>query len=255
MPSPMDAEVAPAPVDSPAAGPLPPAAIRAGGRRRRAGLRLLVLAALLPGALLLAGFPWFLRIAALPPAPDPRPTDGIVVLTGGADRVRTGLRLLAEGSGRVLLVSGTHPDATLAELAAAAGWPEPPHDGRIALGHAARSTHGNAAETAAWVSARGLGSIRVVTAAYHMPRALLELRRALPAKVVLVPHAVVPEPLRDAGSVAARPRTWRLLGAEYLKLVGAALGLSRLQAAAAPMPIPGPGAGSEETAMKTPPAR
>lgn len=193
---------------------------RRGGRWRA----VLGLGALPPLAALL-GFLWFLDAAAAPPEAPDRPTDGIVVLTGGAERVRTGLALLAAGKAERLLVSGAHPDARLAELAQAAGQPVAPLHSRVALGRAARSTRGNAAETAAWARAEGLRSIRVVTAGYHMPRATLELRRALPAEVALVPHPVMPPALRDAAA-PARPRTWSLLAGEYAKLIGALLGLA-----------------------------
>ncbi len=187
----------------------------------------------LPCLALGLGFLWFLDMAAAPPEDPGRGTEGIAVLTGGADRVGTGLRLLAEGRAACLLVSGVHRHARLPELARAAGLDPAPLAGRVALGHWARSTRGNAAEIAAWARARGIGSLRVVTAGYHMPRALLELRRALP-EAVLIPHPVLPAALRDAAAAGQR-RIWRLLAGEYVKLLGAALGLRR--------PEPPPGAG------------
>ncbi len=197
-------------------------------RRRRWGRRGAALgaAALLAPALPAAGFLWFLRAAAAPPADPGRRTEGIAVLTGGAERVETGLRLLlADGAAR-LIVSGVHRDAALADLVRGAGLAPEVADGvagRVTLGHAAASTRGNAAEIAAWAREGGIGSVRVVTAGYHMPRALLELRRAMPPGAALLPHPVVPAPLRGP----AGPRVWRLLAGEYLKLVGAWLGLAR----------------------------
>src|SRR5919107_3712573 len=96
--------------------------------------------------------------------------------------------------------------------------------GRVALGHEATSTRGNAAEIASWARAEHLRSIRVVTAGYHMPRALLELRGALP-EVVVLPHPMLPATLRDAGA-AGRLRTWSLLLREYLKYLAVRAGLS-----------------------------
>ena len=206
-----------------AAGPI--AAPARGARVTRRARHWLVVAAALP-LLPLLGFCWFLLAAtAGPEAPDRR-TDGIVVLTGGADRVRTGLHLLAEGRADRLLVSGAHPDVTLADLAVAAGMPRAGLEGRVSVGRAARSTRGNAMEAAAWARAEEMRSLRLVTAGYHMPRALLELRRQLPPGVEVVAHPVQPPGLRDPGA-AGRPRTWSLLVGEYAKLVGAALGLSR----------------------------
>ena len=87
---------------------------------------------------------------------------------------------------------------------------------RLSLGHAATSTRGNAREVAAWARGTGIREITVVTAGFHMPRAMLELRRALP-EAALRPHPVEP--------VLARPLP---MVREYAKLVGASLGLSAL---------------------------
>ncbi|HYZ33770.1 MAG TPA: YdcF family protein [Crenalkalicoccus sp.] len=173
---------------------------------------------------LAAGFAWFLAAAAAIPGDPEARTDGIAVLTGGAERVETGLRLLAAGRARLLLVSGAHPDATLGDLARRAGLDPAALTGRVTLGRAALGTRGNAEEIAAWARAHRLLSLRIVTAGYHMPRALLELRRALP-EVALVPNPVQPAALRDA-AVAGRLRTWSLLAGEYLKLIGAYAGLA-----------------------------
>jgi len=191
----------------------------AAGRR----LLLLLLPAL-PFLLLAIGFARFLALAGAGPAEPERPTDGIAVLTGGAERVETGLRLLREGRARVLLVSGVHPGVTLADVAHRAAMVPGDLAGRVTLGHEATSTRGNAAEIAAWARAEHLGSIRVVTAGYHMPRALLELRRALP-EVALLPHPMLPATLRDAGA-AGRLRTWSLLLREYLKYLAVWAGFS-----------------------------
>jgi uncharacterized SAM-binding protein YcdF (DUF218 family) len=189
--------------------------------------RLRLPAALLLGlvALLGAGFAWFLGEVHAAPADPARRTDAIVVLTGGAERVQTGLELLQDGAAPRLLVSGAAPGLTLAELARAHGWDVAALGGRVTLGHAAATTAGNAAETAAWARPRGVRSLRVVTAGYHMPRALLELRRALPG-VALVPHPVGPTALRE-GEVPAG-RMARLLAGEYAKYGLALAGLSAL---------------------------
>lgn len=185
-------------------------------------LALRLAAALLLALLLLGwGFQSFLvatRAAAAPPSA----ADAIVVLTGGADRVETALRLLDEGAAPVLLVSGAHGRLTVAGLARVHGIPAAGLAGRAVLGHAAATTVGNAAETAAFAQARGVRSIRLVTADYHMPRALLEFRRALPG-VAVAPHPVRPATL-DALPGARR---WALLLREFVKYGTAAAGLTR----------------------------
>lgn len=166
----------------------------------------------------LGGFAWFLHATATLP-PSPARADGIVALTGGADRVETALRLLAEGRADVLLVSGVGGPTEFGELARRAGI-DVALGARVTLGRAASSTHGNASETAEWVRANNVGSLLVVTAAYHMPRALTELGRALPG-VRLYPVPVTPTSMR-----AGIPL--RLLAGEYTKFLAATLRLTDL---------------------------
>ncbi len=188
---------------------------------RRRYLLLLLLG--LPLALL-AGFVAFLRTAINPPMPVAGETDGIVVLTGGSERVGTGFRLLADSQARQLLISGAHPEASLPEIAAAAGIDPARFAGRVTIGHAAASTRGNAAEAAAWARAGEMRSLRIVTAGYHMPRAMLEMRRALPG-MQLVAHPVPSAALRARGALR-RPQLWALLAGEYARYLGAWAGLS-----------------------------
>jgi uncharacterized SAM-binding protein YcdF (DUF218 family) len=196
-------------------------------RLLRFGLAASVLALLALGA----GFLGFLSQAAAPVAAPERRTDAIVVLTGGSDRVETALRLLEDGLAPRLLVSGANTDLTLAELARAHGRAPAALEGRVILGRLAATTRGNAAEVAAYARAQRIASIRVVTAGYHMPRALLELRRAAP-DLRLVPHPVTPAALRADAEPPPRAREvsamrrWTLLPGEYLKYVAAAAGLT-----------------------------
>jgi DUF218 domain len=147
-------------------------------------------------------------------------------------------------------------NATLADLVRGAGLPPELAEsvaGRVTLGHAAASTRGNAAEIAAWARERDIGSVRVVTAGYHMPRALLELRRALPGAALLA-HPVVPAALR----APTGPRVWRLLVGEYSKLIGAWLGLGARPGSAGNDPAPAPPgteAGRVDLPAKPQPAR
>ena len=87
---------------------------------------------------------------------------------------------------------------------------------RAEIGRGAASTRGNAAEARAWIAARGLRTVAVVTAYYHMPRALAELSRAVPG-VAWAPYPV-PNPPRGA--------PLRAVAGEYTKYLAAASGLS-----------------------------
>lgn len=171
------------------------------------------------GAATAAGFAWFVTATGAPP-PLPERSDGIVALTGGADRIEHALRLLAERREALLLISGVGGAADFKALAARAG-ADAALAPRVTIGRAAASTRGNAAETADWAHAHQVRSLIVVTSAYHMPRALAELARALP-DVALHPAPVHPIGWRDA----AQGGNLRLLAGEYAKFLAAEAGLS-----------------------------
>ena len=180
---------------------------------------LLSLLALLLGAAWSVGFAMFLgaahEVEALPAH-----ADGIVVLTGGADRVAAGLHLLEEGRAPALLISGVGHGSGLDAIVRGLGLDARTLAAQVALGHTAHTTSGNAAETAAWAHRRGAHSLIVVTAGYHMPRALLEIGRALPG-IALHPEPVQSPILRGA----AGPAALRLLAGEFDKWLAAKLGL------------------------------
>ncbi len=166
-----------------------------------------------------AGFAWFLRLTARPAAQGN--ADGIVVLTGGADRIVTGLHLLQAHRAARLLISGIGGRADLAALARGSGVDAAALAERIALGRAAMSTHGNALETAAWARENRIDSLIVVTGWYHMPRALTELHAVMPRVRLL------PVPVHPVGPNGEPLFTVRLLLEEYTKYLLTRSGLSR----------------------------
>ena len=163
------------------------------------------------------GLLWYIRLIDAAPPPVP-PAEGIVALTGGAGRVETALQLLAKGQAAHLLLSGIGGGARLPELDDRSGVDAARLSERITLGRDALSTRGNAVETAAWVRQQGIRSLIVVTAAYHMPRAMLELRRELPG------IQLYPVPVRSPGQTGWR--RLRLLAVEFTKFLGAEAGMS-----------------------------
>jgi uncharacterized SAM-binding protein YcdF (DUF218 family) len=193
-------------------------------RARRLLLAVLALAALVVGGWV-AGFAWFVH-GAMQSATLPPEADGIVALTGGADRIETALRLLLDGRGRLLLVSGVAHGADLAELTHRIGLSPTAIAPRVTLGRNATTTVGNASETADWARTHDLHSLIVVTSGYHMARALTEIGRALP-DVRLYPVPVLSPAVRHAADIA----TLRLLAAEYTKFLAADLGLTHLSPA------------------------
>jgi uncharacterized SAM-binding protein YcdF (DUF218 family) len=149
--------------------------------------------------------------------------DGIVVLTGGASRISDAVELLAENRGKRLLISGVHPTTTPGEIARVRPELQRLFSCCIDLGRHALNTVGNAVETAQWVRERGFHSLIVVTSAWHMPRALVELKRELP-DVELIPYPVVSERMREEPWWASA-QTARLLLVEYVKYVASYAGL------------------------------
>lgn len=187
--------------------------------------RLIIALAWLVPLLVLLGllFGLFHFAAQLPrtaQAPE-RATDAIVVLTGGAGRIDRGFELLAEERAERLLISGVYRGVEVEELLTLAQ--RSPEEMRccIELGYEAYNTIGNARETAVWVATHQIRSLRLVTAAYHMPRARLELSRYLPG-VEILEEPVMAETTRMDHWWRHRP-TATLITMEYLKYLAASL--------------------------------
>lgn len=115
------------------------------------------------------------------------PSDAIIVLTGGPERINKGLDLLHGGhKGKHLLISGVDPRVSIGTLIAL--WrpaeTDPAIPCCISLDSVARNTTENAAESARWLSSLPdqdqIKTLTLVTSAYHMPRAVLEFQAALP---------------------------------------------------------------------------
>lgn len=164
------------------------------GRRQKFGAVAVALAALalLYGAGLLHFAAMMPRTVADPSAQ----TDAIVVLTGGSQRLTSAFELMADKRARWLFVSGVNRETDLASMPGAAALSQAELACCVVLGRAADDTIGNAAETAEFARQHAITSLRLVTASYHMPRSLLELRRALP-DVRIVEHPVFPTGFRQ----------------------------------------------------------
>ncbi len=139
----------------------------------------------------LGGFVWFAALLPREVADRFAKTDGIVVLTGGTERMLAGLDLLAEGRAGKLFISGVGRGTNRGELQRLSQRAPELFECCVELGKEAEDTAGNATETRDWARREGFASLRVVTASYHMPRSLVELGRAMP-EVVLVAHPVFP---------------------------------------------------------------
>ncbi|MDP6174859.1 MAG: YdcF family protein, partial [Rhodospirillales bacterium] len=144
-------------------------------------------------------------------------TDAVVVLTGGSQRLSTGLRLLADGKAEKLFVSGVARGVDVAQLLRVAQRNPQEMTCCIVIGYAADNTEGNARETAEWMRSQGFGSLRLVTASYHMPRSLLEFYRVMPS-LKIIAYPVFPTRFKHA-RWWMWPGTASLLASEFTKFI------------------------------------
>ena len=213
---------------------------------RRSLLRRLAVAAVTLGAIgaVVAGLGFVAfttQIAGREPA-GVKPADAIVVLTGGPSRIIDAVSLLNEGLGQRLLITGVDPATSSDEMRRALPDGERLMDCCIDLGHKALNTRGNALEAAEWTRERRFRSLVVVTSSWHMPRAMMELSRALP-DVELVAYPVV--------TSRTEPENWwtdtgtlKLLVKEYLKYIMATVKIRPAQAVAGSGAAAAPTAGA-----------
>jgi uncharacterized SAM-binding protein YcdF (DUF218 family) len=195
------------------------------------------------------GFPVF--VWSLPRASsDPGQADAIVALTGGEGRLQAGIELLDLGKAQRLLISGVHVDTSREQLFAAVGQLTPRSACCIDLGRGAEDTIGNAEETAAWVKTHGYRSLIVVTATYHLPRSMMELRTMLP-DTQLIPYPVFPDRVR-LDEWWSDPETTGVIAGEYLKYVGSSARLA-ITTAFWTGPVPEPKPAVIEVAPPVPP--
>ncbi len=162
------------------------------------------------------GFLWFAATIPEDVADTATHTDAIVALTGGAERIETGVRLLSDGLAERLFVSGVGEQVQTSDILGRSTPISEDLAGNITIGKTAVDTPGNALETAAWVRSQNMRSIRLVTAAYHMRRSLLEFHAAMP-EVEIVPHSVFPSHVKR--DWWRWPGTTSLIAREYTKFV------------------------------------
>jgi uncharacterized SAM-binding protein YcdF (DUF218 family) len=183
-------------------------------------MKLVIVLIFIGGGVLVGGFLKFSNtVTSYDVGQSVEKADGIVVVTGGSARIAKALDLLAAKKGDRLLISGVNPQTKMIDLQNI----NPAHKNLfeccVEIERKAQDTVGNAAETQKWNTEQKSKSLILVTSGYHMPRSLLEFRRAMP-DVKFTGYSV---PLRelqqddwwqDSG-------TLRLMVFEYIKYIGA----------------------------------
>jgi uncharacterized SAM-binding protein YcdF (DUF218 family) len=167
----------------------------------------------------LAGlFAFASRVQQSTPPLEPTPADGVVALTGPRSdlRLAAAVGLLEDGKAKRVLISGVSRIANREDIRAAAGATRRLYDCCVDLGFRAADTVGNARETVEWAAAMRYRSLIIVTADYHMPRAMLELRAVAPKALSLQTYAV-PTPALKSTRWWRRPSAARLMALEYSK--------------------------------------
>jgi uncharacterized SAM-binding protein YcdF (DUF218 family) len=142
--------------------------------------------------------------------------DGIVALTGGAQRIGDAIDLLDKGYAKRLLISGVNENTSRDQIARLNPGQRRLFDCCVDLDYRARNTIGNAIETRRWAEKNSFDTIIVVTSNYHMPRTLAELDHALP-NLQKIPYPVAAT--IDPHDWWHNPAVARVIFTEYLKFL------------------------------------
>lgn len=190
-------------------------------------LAICLAAGLLIGAAATAAFIRFATRLETEPSALLHRAEGMITLTGGADRVTDAISLFAQGHADRLLITGVNPSITRTEIARLNPKFRDLIECCVDLGYEALNTTGNAKEARNWVEARRIkSSLIIVTSNYHMPRALAEFRHALPHHR-LIPYPVVTTRMRT-GEWWRSSEAARIIGTEFLKYSVAVVRISAL---------------------------
>ena len=155
------------------------------------------------------GFMWFAaHVALIEPENPNSTTDAIIVLTGDKGRIDTGIRLLKEKKSEELFISGVNPDVKIEDLTSGKLIPC-----CITLGYMADNTEQNASESAGWIKANKIKSVRLVTSNYHMVRSKTAFEANIP-DIEIIAHPVLPDDFEPTNR-----KFWPTIFKEYHKTI------------------------------------
>lgn len=117
--------------------------------------------------------------------------DCAVVVTGGPNRIREGVDLLARHAVQKLIISGVHPQAGFRDIFSF--WPfyGEIHEPDVVLERRSRTTYGNAQQSLPLVEALRCRDLVLITSRAHMRRALGTFRAEFPQTIPIIPRAVI----------------------------------------------------------------
>lgn len=139
-------------------------------------------------------------------------SDAVVVLTGGTNRIKTGLDLMQKTNAEYMLISGVNKEVSQNEL-----FPNIKNEDlrKITLGYEALDTVGNAQEIKSWIKGKNIKSILLVTSFYHMPRSIFEIKK-INKDIQIRPWTVFPKSFNHSVEWIKTRYAW-LLFIEYHK--------------------------------------
>lgn len=124
-------------------------------------------------------------------------TDAVVAITGGSGRIERGIDVLSKGEAKRMLIAGTDPSVTKADVVQRLNGKRRLVNCCVDLGSESVDTRSNAEEAKRWLDKHRFKSLRLVTSDWHMRRARYEFRRVMDSQ-----YRVVPDPVRTQPSFA-----------------------------------------------------
>ena len=146
-------------------------------------------------------------------------TKSVVVATGGSNRILKGINLIEDNIERKMLITGVGKGISKIEIAKAINANQKQSNILnccVDLDLTAINTQGNAMEASEWLKKNDSKNSFLVTANYHMPRLILELKRVNP-KINL--NIIPVKPDLDPIDKMYLPNNFILISKEYLKFV------------------------------------
>ena len=148
----------------------------------------------------------------------------IVILTGGANRIKDGLKIIqdfknSKNINYKILVSGTGTGFTKSSLKKKLGenFNSQLIQCCIDLDGVSKNTLTNASETFKWTSKNDIKEFILITSNYHMPRAILEFKNVMP-NLKIYTYAITPKN-HDIENWLSSYQTFSLVFTEYCKFI------------------------------------